>query len=337
MAEVDVHIITSGGLRIPAHSNVLAAASTVLESILVRPQKRRSSEKTIRILGVPCEAVQVFVRFLYSFKCTEEQMEKHGIHLLALSHVYLVPVLKHRCIKALTEQLTIENVVDMLQLARLCDAPHLYLRCMKFLRSNFSKVEQTEGWKFLQRHDPLLELEILEFMDEAESRKKRRRRHILEQNLYLQLSEGMDCLEHICTEGCTSFGPYNKEYTCQNKLPCSKFDTCRRGLQLLIRHFSTCKRRAKGSCSQCKRMWQLLRLHASICDQPGDCRVPLCREFKQKVEKRGDDELWKSLVRKVVSARVISSLSLPKRRREEEPKLDLSHHQVRRFRLNTEC
>ncbi|CAN4100542.1 unnamed protein product [Withania somnifera] len=68
MAEVDVHIITSGGLRIPAHSNVLAAASTVLESILVRPQKRRSSEKTIRILGVPCEAVQVFVRFLYSFK-----------------------------------------------------------------------------------------------------------------------------------------------------------------------------------------------------------------------------------------------------------------------------
>lgn len=95
-------------------------------------------------------------------------MEKHGIHLLALSHVYLVPCLKHRCTKALAEQLTIENVIDMIQLARLCDAPHLYLKCMKFLRSNFSKVEKTEGWKFLQRHDPLLELEILQFTDEAE-------------------------------------------------------------------------------------------------------------------------------------------------------------------------
>ncbi|KAJ8559713.1 hypothetical protein K7X08_003771 [Anisodus acutangulus] len=174
-----------------------AAASTVLESILVRPQKRRSSEKTILILGVPCDAVPVFVQFLYSFKCTEGQMQKHGIHLLALSHVYLVPCLKHRCTKALAEQLTIENVVDMLQLARLCDAPDLYLKCMKFLRSNCMKVEKTEGWKFLQRHDPMLELEILQFMDEAES-KKMRRTHRREQNLYLQLSEGMHCLEHIC-------------------------------------------------------------------------------------------------------------------------------------------
>ncbi|MCD9558987.1 BTB/POZ and TAZ domain-containing protein 1 [Datura stramonium] len=332
IAEADVHVITSGGLRIPAHSNVLAAASTVLDSIL----EGRSSERTIRILGVPCDAVSVFIRFLYSFKCTEEQMERHGIHLLALSHVYLVPCLKHRCTKALAEQLITENVVDMLQLARLCDAPHLYLKCMKFLRSNFRKVEETEGWKFLQRHDPLFELEIFQFMDEAELRKKRRRRHMREQNLYLQLSEGMDCLEHICTEGCTSVGPYDKEYSCQKKLPCSKFDTCR-GLQLLIRHFSTCKKRAKGSCSQCKRMWQLLRLHASICDQPDDCRVPLCREFKQKVEKRGDDELWRSLVRKVVSARAISSLSLPKRKREEEePRSNLRHNLVRRFRLKTQ-
>ncbi|KAK4370802.1 hypothetical protein RND71_010277 [Anisodus tanguticus] len=97
-------------------------------------------------------------------------MQKHEIHLLALSHVYLVPRLKHRCTKALAEQLTIENVVDMLQLARLCDTPDLYLKCMKFLRSNFRKVEKTEGWKFLQRHDSMLELEILQFMDEAESR-----------------------------------------------------------------------------------------------------------------------------------------------------------------------
>ncbi|MCE3050366.1 hypothetical protein HAX54_047060 [Datura stramonium] len=215
IAEADVHVITSGGLRIPAHSN--AAASTVLDSIL----EGRSSERTIRILGVPCDAVSVFIRFLYSFKCTEEQMERHGIHLLALSHVYLVPCLKHRCTKALAEQLITENVVDMLQLARLCDAPHLYLKCMKFLRSNFRKVEETEGWKFLQRHDPCLSLKFSSSVDEAELRKKRRRETHAEQNLYLQLSEGMDCLEHICTEGCTSVGPYDKEYSCQKKLPCS--------------------------------------------------------------------------------------------------------------------
>lgn len=335
MPEADIQIITSGGRRIPAHSTVLAAASSVLESILVRPQKRRSSEKTIRILGVPCDAVSVFVQFLSSFKCTEEQMKKHGIHLLALSHVYLVPMLKQRCTKGLAEQLTIENAVDMLQLARLCDAPDLYLKCLKLMSTNFKKVEKTEGWKFLQNHDPQLELEILQFMDEADSRKKRTRRHRREQNLYLQLSEAMDCIEHICTEGCTSVGPCGDEPCCTKKLPCSKFKTCQ-GVQLLIRHFATCKRRVNGGCLRCKRMWQLLRLHSSICDQPDECKVPLCRQFKVKAQQKGDDGLWKSLVGKVVSARALSSLSLPKRKREEEPKMSLDHHQVRSF-MTTQC
>lgn len=101
-------------------------------------------------------------------RCEEEQLKKYAIHLLALSHVYLVPQLKQRCTRALAEQLTIENVVDVLQLARLCDAPNLHLKCMNKLSKNFRSLEKTEGWKFLQDHDPFLELEILQFIDEFE-------------------------------------------------------------------------------------------------------------------------------------------------------------------------
>ncbi|KAI5665041.1 hypothetical protein M9H77_24364 [Catharanthus roseus] len=334
MLEPDVFVVTTGGIRIPAHSSILASASTVLENIIDQPRKHRSSDKTIPILGVPCEAVSVFVEFLYSAKCSEEQMQKYGIHLLALSHVYLVPQLKQRCTRGLGGRLTIENVVDVLQLARLCDAPDLYLKCMKLLSSNFKSVEQTEGWKFLQNHDPWLELEILQFIDEAELRKKRTRRHRLEQNLYLQLSEAMECLEHICSEGCTNVGPYDMEPK-KKKLPCNKYSTCH-GLQLLITHFATCKKRVNGGCLRCKRMWQLLRLHSSICDQSDVCKVPLCRQFKLKVlqEKKGEDPRWKLLVKKVVSAKTISSLSLPKRKREEEPKMNLNNHPgIRSFRL----
>ncbi|CAK9144598.1 unnamed protein product [Ilex paraguariensis] len=332
MTGADVQIITSGGLRIPAHSCILALASPVLENIIDRPRKHRSSEKTIPILGVPCDAVAVFLRFLYSSKCTEEDMDKYGVHLLALSHVYLVPQLKQRCTKGLAGRLMFENVVDVLQLARLCNAPDLYLKCMKMVSSNFKAIEQTEGWKFLQNHDPWLELEILQFIDEAETRKKRTRRHREAQSLYLQLSEAMECLEHICTEGCMSVGPYDVEPS-KNRGPCSKFSTCQ-GLQLLIRHFATCKRRVNGGCLRCKRMWQLLRLHSSICDQPDACKVPLCRQFKLKMqqEKKRDDARWRLLVRKVVSAKAISSLSLPKRKR-EEPREAINHSGVRMFEL----
>lgn len=96
-------------------------------------------------------------------------MDKYGMHLLALSHVYMVPQLKQRCTKGLGQRLTTENVVDVLQLARLCDAPDLRLRCMNLLTNHFKAVEKTEGWKFLTKHDPWLELDILRFMDERET------------------------------------------------------------------------------------------------------------------------------------------------------------------------
>ncbi|KAK6153248.1 hypothetical protein DH2020_012887 [Rehmannia glutinosa] len=332
MPETDVYVVTSGGILIPANSKILASASPVLENIIQRPRKRQSSERKIPILGVPYDAVSVFIQFLYSSRCSKEQMDKYGIHLLALSHVYMVPQLKLRCTKGLVEQLNVDNVVDVLQLARLCDAPHLYLKCMKLLSNNFKAVEETEGWKFMQNHDPYLELEILQFIDESESRKKRTRRFREEQSLYIELSEAMDCLQHICSEGCTSVGPSDMDPS-EKKGPCSKFSTCH-GLQLLIKHFGICKKRVKGGCWRCKRMWQLFRLHSSICYQPDVCRVPLCREFKLKVvqeRQRGSDLLWRLLVRKVASAKAI--LSLPKRKREEEPRMDMDHQEMSSFKL----
>ena len=93
----------------------------------------------------------------------------YAIHLLALSHVYLVPQLKQKCSRTLADRLTVENVIDVLQLARLCDASDLYLRSMKLICAKFKAVEKTEAWKFLQKHDPWLELEIFQFMDDFET------------------------------------------------------------------------------------------------------------------------------------------------------------------------
>ncbi|KAH6771990.1 BTB and TAZ domain protein 1 [Perilla frutescens var. frutescens] len=331
MPEPDVHVVTSSGILIPAHSKILASASVALENMINRPQKRRSSERRIPILGVPDDAVSVFIEFLYSYRCGEEQLKKYGIHLLALSHVYMVPQLKQRCTRALAEQLTIDNVVDVLQLARLCDAPNLHLKCMKLLSSNFKALEETEGWKFLQNHDPFLELEILQFIDESDLRKRRTRRRREEQSLYVVLSEAMDCLVHICSEGCTSVGPHDMDPS-KEKVPCSKFSTCH-GLQLLIKHFGSCKKRVKGGCLRCKRMWQLFRLHSSICDQFDGCKVPLCRQFKSKElqDRRESDELWRLLVRKVALAKAM--LSLPKRKREEEPRIVVDYQELRSFKI----
>ncbi|KAK1387688.1 BTB/POZ and TAZ domain-containing protein 1-like [Heracleum sosnowskyi] len=244
-----------------------------------------------------------------------------------MSHVYLVPQLKQRCTKALAQELTIENVVDVLQLAKLCDAPGLYLKCMKLVYNNYKAVEHTEGWEFLQNHDPHLELDILQFIDEAELRKKRTRRHKEEQSLYVQLSEAMECLEHICTEGCTSVGPYDKEPS-KSKSPCNKFSICE-GLQQSIKHYATCKKRVDGGCMRCTLFFD--QKYSSV-----SCLILLgavCWQFKLKMRlsRTGNESTrWKLLVRKVVSAKAITSLSMPKRKREDEPRVNSG---IRTFQL----
>lgn len=110
---------------------------------------------------------------------------------------------------------------------------------------------------------------MIKLIQQQQQRRMRNRR---DEKLYLLLSEAMECLEHIFTEGCIGV---NLQKKASNNGPCKNFSTCR-SLQLLLHHFATCKIRASGGCPHCKRMHQLLRLHSFLCYQPGPCKIPLC-------------------------------------------------------------
>ncbi|XP_024025455.1 BTB/POZ and TAZ domain-containing protein 4 isoform X2 [Morus notabilis] len=89
----DVFIQTENGGIIYAHSSILGMASPVMRDML-KQSRKRGHQQSISILGVPYDAVQVFVRFLYSSCFEKEDMEEFALHLLVLSHVYVVPHLK---------------------------------------------------------------------------------------------------------------------------------------------------------------------------------------------------------------------------------------------------
>ncbi|CAL9085212.1 unnamed protein product [Musa acuminata var. zebrina] len=303
----DVRIVTSDGQSIPAHSTVLASSSSVLQRMLDR-------SRILHILGVPHDSVVAFVRLLYSSRSAtsareaKEAMERHGMALLALSHAYRVRWLKRRCEAGLAAWLSAARAMDVLKLARLCDAPRLHQRCLRLVAADFAAVQESEGWRFVQKRDPALELEVLQFVQETAQRRKRWKRERADQAMYRQLSEAMNCLQHIYTEGCTDVWPHNSR---RPDNPCMSFSTCE-GLQLLIRHFATCGRKlqaATKTCTHCKRMWQLFRLHSSLCDQPASCRIPLCKQFKEKMQEEKVDKTWRLLVKKVATARVMSSLA----------------------------
>lgn len=110
----------------------------------------------------------IYLRCLRSYE--KEEMEEFVLHLLVLSHVFVVPELKKICENKLEQSfLTTENVVDIFQLALLCDAPRLSLICHRMIVTNFQEISTTEGWKAMKQSHPVLEKELLDSMVDLET------------------------------------------------------------------------------------------------------------------------------------------------------------------------
>ncbi|WVZ74770.1 hypothetical protein U9M48_022907 [Paspalum notatum var. saurae] len=319
--QADVQVVTSDGSCIRAHSSVLAAESPVLDQMIVDARRRCDADcTTVRVLGAPSDAVVAFLRFLYSNnrraaaaatgEWAEDAAGAHGAALLALAHAYRVPWLKRRAEAAVAARLTAERAVDALKLAALCDAPRLYVACARLAGKDLDAVERSEGWRFAGRHDTALQLGLLQLLHDAGQRKERWERERASQHVYRQLSDAMAFLDHIFAAG----GPPSELRT-EEASPCED-GAVRRGLEQLMRHFAECDVRTSrkpAACPRCRRAFQLLRLHASVCDRDGaggePCRVPLCSNLKVKMQEEGVDKTWRLLVKKVTRARVMSALA----------------------------
>jgi hypothetical protein len=58
--------------------------------------------------------------------------------------------------------------VDALKLSRLCDAPRLYLECVRLAGKDLAAVELSEGWRFAGRHDAALQADLLRLLHDAD-------------------------------------------------------------------------------------------------------------------------------------------------------------------------
>ncbi|CAH8354451.1 unnamed protein product [Eruca vesicaria subsp. sativa] len=296
----DTYVEVDNKSHFLAHSCVLAAASPVLPQLLYQSRDRKGKAH-LKFFGVPYEAVYMFIRFLYSSCYEEEEMKKYVLSLLVLSHCYSVPSLKRVCVEVLDQGwINKENVIDVLQLARSCNATRISFVCVSMVIKDLKSIASTEGWKVMTRGDPLLEQELLEGVVEADARRQERRKKVEERRMYLDLYETMEALVHIYSEGCGTIGPRDKALKGSEAV--CKFPACK-GVEGGLRHFLGCKSRA--SCAHCKRMWQILQLHSCLCESSGSCEVPLCRNFKEKMKKmsKREESKWRLLAANVITAR----------------------------------
>lgn len=97
-------------------------------------------------------------------------MEESVLHLLVLSHVYAIPHLKRLCEQQLENgMVNTGNLMDIFQLALLCDAPRLSFICHRMIMKHFKAVAATEGWQVMKQSHLVLEKVLLESVIEAET------------------------------------------------------------------------------------------------------------------------------------------------------------------------
>nr|VDD41637.1 unnamed protein product [Brassica oleracea] len=297
----DTNVQTEDNYYLLAHSSILSAASPVIANLL-NQSRDKNGKPYLKISGVPYQPVYMFLRFLYSSCYEEDEMKECVIPLIFLSHIYSVPSLKRVCVDVLDQEgyINKENVVDVLLLARACDAVRICFRCISMVVKDFESISPTEGWKEMIRSDPLLQQEV-EAVVEAQKERQERRVKLVEKKTYLELYETLEALVHIYREGCVTIGPRDKELRGGSETVC-EFRFCK-GVEGALRHFLGCKSRA--SCSRCKRLWQLFQLHACICDDGSDsCEVPLFRSLKEKMKiRKRDESKWRLLAEKVMAAK----------------------------------
>ena len=60
-------------------------------------------------------------------------------------------------------------MIDVLQLARNCDAPRLAFICVRMVVRDFKSISSSEGWKVMKHANPALEQELVESVVEADT------------------------------------------------------------------------------------------------------------------------------------------------------------------------
>ena len=170
----DVTFIVQGKV-IPAHSQILAARSTVCNCQLNSGMKESISKEVV-VQNCDAETFKALLRFLYTDDLNQlEQLgpssESESVivnrlqapflqELLALSHLYQVARLRTWCEKKLSENLTVDDCLSVLCQAHLYDAKQLEQACLTFIKDNFAQMVSSYDFGRICKEWPEVMLKI---------------------------------------------------------------------------------------------------------------------------------------------------------------------------------
>lgn len=156
-----------GDERLKAHSVVLAARSPVFAAMWSSCMKE-GLHKTVKIEGLDVAAVRNILRFMYSGQLEQGLGgDESMLRTLEGADRYQIQSLVNLCERSLAANMSLDNVIPLLQAADLAGIPGLRKRCIDFIVSSstvLAEVKQQESFANLTLRNPQLTVDIMEAM-----------------------------------------------------------------------------------------------------------------------------------------------------------------------------
>lgn len=140
----DVKLVTSCGREILAHKNILAARSPAFSAMFEHDMMEKKLNE-VQISDVDYDVLKEMLRFIYADRV--ENVENLAGELIVAADKYRIDGLKEVCEEVLGDNISVDNVVQILVVADRHSIENLKNRAINFIKAHIKNVIDTAGFK----------------------------------------------------------------------------------------------------------------------------------------------------------------------------------------------
>lgn len=159
LSDVTLHV---GNREFKVHRNILANSCDYFNAMFTGGLKE-STQKIIKITDVTPEIFEAILKFIYSGEFPDD-LAPIAKDLLIAADKYNLPPLVTTCEYKLSQDVNLENCIDLLVFADLYNLGHcLKNEVLTFMKKNIDEIKLKEEWNKLKESNLKLVVEVFEF------------------------------------------------------------------------------------------------------------------------------------------------------------------------------
>jgi len=140
-------IIQADGKEFKAYKSILMGHSKIFKVMLSSPNSTEAQQNLIKIENTGADVIEALVNWMHFLKV--ENLKEIACELYKAAHKYDIAPLMKRCIRAMTSNLTVENLPSLVILAYIYEVDELKSAILSFVekdRGNLRALMTSDEW-----------------------------------------------------------------------------------------------------------------------------------------------------------------------------------------------